>query len=384
MGRPTPRGPAFTPALRLAIALLGVLLPSADNWAETHTGRAVEVRGRLLVDVFLNGAGPYPFLLDAAIQRPVLDPGVAEYLGLAVAKDPAVADTGLAAPVAYISTFQFAAGLQNDETAPLLPLDALSARLGKPIAGLLPAYQAGLEVTFQFNPPGVAWRTLDASALQDAADAVALRIDAGGLPTFDALLDGRAARRLGIDLDIGEDLALSRRTLADLGVTEESMLEIRFAGGGTVRQARIQSLKVGTATLDRPWVRVADGPDVVGLGFLRRFGVTLNFEFGRMHLATAGGNALRPPIRGYGIVLDGMVDGQWLIGVAVGSPADAAGLLPGDHLVSIDGQRLHGATAAQVEERLAADDEDRGIALTVHRLGEPITVELRPAPLLGG
>lgn len=365
---------------------LAALALCAAAWGGAHTGRAIEARGRLLVQVHLNGQGPYPFLLDAGLRRPVLDPGVADYLGLPIARDPAVAADGAGAavhaPVAYVAAFQIAPDLENDETVPLVALDALSARLGQPVAGLLPAYQAGLEVSFQFEPPGVSWRTLDAAALGGPApDAVPIRIDAHGAPTFDALLDGRSARRLALDLDIGEDLALSPRTLRDLGVGVEDLVEVRYAGGETVRQARIASVKVGGATLAGPVARVAEGPDALGLGFLRHHGVTINFEFGRMLIAAPARAAGRPAPTGYGIVLDGVVDGLWAIGIVTGGPADLAGLWPGDRLLSVDGNRLHGAPAAAAEARLAPEAGDREIALTVLRHGEPVTATLRPAPL---
>jgi hypothetical protein len=367
--------------------LAALIACTGAGTAETYLGRAESARGRLVVEVYLNGAGPYPFLLDAALRRPVLEPGVATYLGLPLATDPAqardVAGAPMEAGVAYVRGFRYAAGLENDETVPLVALGALSGRLGRPVAGLLPAYQAGLEVSLQFDPPGVSWRTLDTSALQeDGEDVVPMQIAPDGAPTVDALLNGRVARRCTLDLDLGEELALTPETLRDLGVAAADRVEIRLPGGRVVEQARIETMKVGRATLGGPLVRVTDRGNAIGLGFLRHFGVTLNYEFGRLLLSLPASPPARPPLTGYGLVLDTQADGLWRIGVAVGGPAEGAGLWPGDLLVSVDGQRLHGAPAAAAEALLVPEG-DREVALTVLRAGEPITARLRPAPLFG-
>jgi hypothetical protein len=374
---------------RHCTGVLCVLLLAAVAQATTHTGRAAEARGRLLVDVYLDGRGPYPFLLDAALKRPVIDTRLAADLHLPIAQDPAMGETpggaAITAPVAYIHQFQVAPGLENDETVAVMDLAAATARLGRPVAGLLPAYQAGLEITLQFDPPGVTWRTLDEAVMQEGGDdAIPIKIGASGAPEFEVLLDGRYVRTLQLDLSLGGDLALSEDTLADLGDDPaRTVLTTRLSTGEVERQVRLKSLKVGKAELLQPIAAIqgANGGDRVGLGFLKRHGVTLSYEFGRMYLAVTQPRFSAPPLAGYGLTLEGVIDGYWVLGVAAGSPAEQAGIVPGDRLLSVEGRRLYQAGYANVAGLLEAT-EGQVIALTVLQHGEPAPFTLTAAPLL--
>lgn len=375
-------------ARRRCVACCALLLATLAS-ATTHTGRATEARGRLLVEVYLDGQGPYPFLLDAALKRPVLDVRLATDLHLPIAQDPAVAQTPagapITAPVAYVQQFQIAPGLENDETVAVLDLAAASARLGTPVAGLLPAYQAGLEITLQFEPPGVTWRTLDEAVMQEGGDdAIPVKIGPTGAPEFDALLDGKFVRTVQLDLSFGGDVALSEKTLADLGdASARTVLTTRLSTGEVERQTRLKSLKVGQAELLQPIASLggANTVDRVGLGFLKRHGLTISFEFGRMYLAVTQKRQTTPPLAGYGLTLEGLLDGHWILGVAEGSPAALAGIVPGDRLISVEGRRLYHAPYASVAGLLEAT-EGQAVALTVLQHGEPAPFTLMAAPLL--
>lgn len=371
-------------------ACIGLLLVALEAAASTHVGRATEVRGRLLVEVYLDGQGPFPFLLDAALKRPVIDEQLARTLQLPIAQDPAQGETPagapVSAPVAYIRQFEVATGLENDETVAVLNLAAASARLGTPVAGLLPAYQAGLEITLQFDPPGVTWRTLDEAIMQQGGDdAIPVKIGASGAPEFDALLDGRFVRTVQLDLSFGGDLALSEKTLADLGGTDDRpTLTTRLSTGEIERQVRIKSVKIGNVERQNPIVALRGGPhatDCVGLGFLQRHGLTLSYEFGRMYLAASQPQEATPPLAGYGLTLEGALEGYWVLGVAENSPAALVGILPGDRLLSVEGRRLfqapHDSTAALLEATVG-----QSVALTVLQHGEPTPFTLTAAPLL--
>lgn len=370
-------------------ACIGLLLATLQAAASTHVGRATEVRGRLLVEVYLDGQGPYPFLLDAALKRPVIDEQLARTLQLPIAQDPAQGETPggapIGAPVAYIRQFEVATGLENDETVAVLNLAAASARLGTPVAGLLPAYQAGLEITLQFDPPGVTWRTLDEAIMQEGGDdAIPVKIGASGAPEFDALLDGRFVRTVQLDLSFGGDLALSEKTLADLGNPDaRPTLTTRLSTGEIERQVRIKSVKIGNVERQNPIVSVR-GPhavDCVGLGFLQRHGLTLSYEFGRMYLAASQPHEATPPLAGYGLTLEGALEGYWVVGVAENSPAATAGILPGDRLLSVEGRRLFQAPQDSVTALLEAT-VGQSVSLTVLQHGEPTPFTLTAAPLL--
>jgi S1-C subfamily serine protease len=64
--------------------------------------------------------------------------------------------------------------------------------------------------------------------------------------------------------------------------------------------------------------------------------------------------------------------------VEPGSPADRAGLILGDVLTEVAGERIR--DAAQVLARLGSEQVDKPLEVRVLRGGQPLTLQVTPGP----
>ena len=77
----------------------------------------------------------------------------------------------------------------------------------------------------------------------------------------------------------------------------------------------------------------------------------------------------------------GSVTGLQVSGVAPGSPADVAGIRPGDIAVSLDGTGI--VTATSIQRLMVEDAIDREVEMTVWRGGALVDVFVVPRELVG-
>lgn len=82
----------------------------------------------------------------------------------------------------------------------------------------------------------------------------------------------------------------------------------------------------------------------------------------------------------------GLGDAPQVISVAAGSPAEAAGVRPGDDVLAVNGvatSQLHSASdtpallADQIEEMVAETPRDKRVELTLERSGKPVFISFR-------
>lgn len=368
----------------LAAALL--LLPGLKVTPEEEEpgAAAASLRGRLAVPASLNGVSPYPCVVDTALPRTVLHTEVAEYLGLSLEPVPPEGQRAWSATLDSLSVGDFTTGPLR---CVVMPLGDLSAQLGSRIAALMPAHQPGYEVTLDFREPRVIWRPLEYATLHVPAGEVApMRVGEDGAPRVQVLLRGTHLLTCIVDSGTPEFLVLPWAELERTGGAEpgEASLTVRLDEEIALTYLRLNEARVGGIVVDKPVCALRD--DVteprLGLGFLARFRVTMNFEFGLIHF---GGEYERrfavPPVTGVGIGLDRQVDGLWRILVAQPSPAAAAGLRSGDLLVSVGGMNAGDAAAEDLEKRLHPP-AGTSTEVVVERDALPVTSTLTSVELL--
>ena len=350
----------------------------------------MDARGRIVVPVTVNAAGPFAFLLDTCLSRPVITPATATYLRLPVESENLVqVKSVVCGPIP-----------EHGETMAVEDLTDLSQRLGVELAGILPAHQPGFEVVFDFEAAQVRWNRFESAEppASEGAKPPTLKVDNSGAPCVGVLLCGQHLRELRIDTVAVDGLALPASDLEAIGAlragapwlsADGSQEKGRASAPPAGTRLRIAQLKVGGVTVENPVCLVLnDGePGYIGLGLLRLFRLGLAYEAGRLQVEPLHGAALTdPPLSGYGLSLDHFVEGYWTVRVGKHSPAHEAGLRTGDVLLKVGDLALEaagqtpGSFAKEIERRLLAAT---GTTLEVRARGkEDRTVMLTAQPLL--
>lgn len=346
--------------------LMAVLLPpraATQAWPDAkqdedraYTASCKSVRGRLLVPVSILDTGPFWFLLDTGAVAPAIDAAIADTLGLdrkpvATGKDASADDAW------YASVADFAPGNLPGQRMDLLvtSLNTLAQPLGEQVKGILPAHLPGYEVSLDFAESKVTWRPLDAASLSVARGNVTpMQVDKAGRPRVQALVG--KAHLLDFVLDTAEPalMTLSQAQREDVAPANAPEINIKAPHRESTAHVRMDTLALGPIRIAKPIAVVHPGSGArLGLGFLRRFEVTLNYEFGLARFAFDGDNHLvDPPAVGTGLLLHHRQEGLWSVRIAVPSPAHEAALRPGDLLLAIDGQTCDGLTGSAIEQLL--------------------------------
>lgn len=165
-----------------------------------------------------------------------------------------------------------------------------------------------------------------------------------------------------------------------------------FGGSAPAVRARLDEMRVAGLALERPIALLLHkseagfpaGPDgIVGSGFLKRFTVIFDYSRKRMILEPNSryGEPFEATMTGLSLV-DGPAGagGFRVCGVAERTPADAAGIRPGDVLVEIDGKST--AEMSLEEARQLLRRAGAVYALAMRRGGHLVRVSLEVRELL--
>ncbi len=211
------------------------------------------------------------------------------------------------------------------------------------------------------------------------------------VPVHVDLADG-SSRDLQTVVDTGTTYyALAVAPLASTWMRERiattTIPEHSSTASGSVQlvSARLRSVKVGSLSVEEPVIAlvgegligVDDG--LLGLGFLRRFTVWIDFNGRAMHLAPNRNIAAPHLFDASGLGLKRVADGYEVNDVFPGTPAASADIRLGDRLIAIDGQRATKLGFAAVRERLSRAGRRCELILQrgEHRLVKNLTLATR-------
>ena len=389
------------------------------------------VEGILLVRATVHGAGRDTsgwFALDTGAGFFALDRELARTLGIDTTTTNSIPIGTATLPLPRLELGR----MQFDQVQPILTIDAEIVRQvsGRPVLGLMGArllqsHAIGIdyarhEVTWigpGANLTGDAHRdTVTESRrslgpqLDRSAVAIPFRLEGDGkilVPALVTNLGSRMSDSLSLILDTGATKtalfahALSRRAPAfERWPSLRGLAAPTLLGAPEARLARVRALIVGrgrvmvrgtdvdVAVLDSP-LEAALSEEVgqpvdglLGYSFLRRFRVVIDYPH-RVLWLTPVSHAFdeRPYEYSHvGLQLERRGEAVSVVGVATGSPADEAGIRPGDELVAIDGAsarslgvieatlRLEGRPGTAVVLVLRRGDDSHTYRLTRRRL----------------
>lgn len=330
--------------------------------------------GRPMVQLTVNGKGPYPFVLDTGAPSLIVRPALVEELGLEVTGKTEVNSPMGGTPV-EVREVQVASIDLGGATVTGLEAIELS-HLGK--AGL------GMGIV----GPAV-FRDSGPMVLDFKANTVTIGEDAKPGPVETWIPFGESAPLLDIPVQIGELLIDGHIDTGSPGVLAiPSGFEDKLPLSGPVRVLGMgrtvdAEFEIRSAPIEAT-VRVADAQIPVrevsfaplpvanlGTGGLRGLNLYIDWEHERFALTGKAEPVARQARPRFGIRARPTEDGSIeVMGTEPGSPAEAIGLLAGDRIVAINGKSM-GELGAAVRAELSKPDTE----LTVERNGETIRLK---------
>lgn len=346
------------------VMLLTITLAVGAASAATDEGLEIPldmVGRRPQVDVFIDGQGPYPFVLDTGSSLNVLDSGVARELGLEV-----IGETEIGAP----DMPQVAAEIVRGET---LDVHGVQLAGGEFVTMDLAGMSGGLFLgVLRFAAFADSLATLDLAAGTLRLSPGSLDPASPGVLAFDAaeglidipILIGKLEATAHVDTGSPGRITVPAKLARQLAFLEEPVAvgEARLVGGGgTASRGRLDGdVTVGPLRFENPEIMVFDVPVPkvnLGSGFLSDYLVHVDQQRGlilfetaqprrpelrRATVATGGRRLGLKPVPGppgpNGLALrDGGLPVEW---VEPGAPASEAGLGPGDLILSVNGKSL--------------------------------------------
>ena len=335
--------------------------------------------GRPLLDIMLNGRGPYTFFMDTGAAHSVLDAGLAQQLELPIAgsiQTGSPLGTG-AVEVDLVSLSSVTVGDLVFENQQMALLD---------LAGMMPGEQMPLGV--------LSYRLFAGHLLEFDYPQQKMRVYEGELPTangrdifaFDTPIPSIPVALAGQTFDMHLDTGSPSSFMLPLAAAASLPLrsEPEVVGRGrtvdadfTVLAAKLDgSAVLAATTIETPTLHFIEGAPVGNIGseLLARFVVTIDPTHSRIRLATPspfgqttdaprrmviGGERKRYGIRFFDLGGDPLA----VADVDAGAIAAAAGLVKGDLITAINGQPVsHLDQAARI-----AALRGRSLQLTVQR-----------------
>ncbi len=361
---------------RAAALLLGALLaaPAAGCAGALHRqpsvtdlpeGREVVLPCRfvediIVVDVHVDGAGPFPFVLDTGCSAVLVGPRVADALP---GRTRPAAGAGARAPDGRplmveraMEGLRIRAGdaVFHEVGALVIDLAPVEATTGLRLDGVLgfPAFVQGLLV---LDYPSREVR-FSRGALPPADGEGVLPLTGGYSPLLDVRIGARRHRVL-VDSGFSGALYLPEFPPAEdlVAAPVPWFPSTNLAGDtGPTLLARLASpLLLGSHRVEGANVMRSGSGSLLGAGILRHFEVALDARNGRIRFSRAAEGPVRfGPRRGVGLRAR-MADGACVVAAVLpGSPADAAGIRPGARVISLAGLRPAATPLADIEERL--------------------------------
>lgn len=224
----------------------------------------VDQHGGVFVDVLVNGAGPFTFLLDTGAARSIVADDLARELGApVVARSEVVTSAGSDIRlVVRVASIAIASSRVDGVLAPVVPAPRL-AQLGRGVRGLLGQdFLSAFNYTLDYRRRRLTW---DEPLTCDTSGAVRLVAAEGRFVA--ALEDGRGAP-LRLVPDSGAEVAVLFHAPANAGSRPAAMLAGLLSGDRTARTAIMPRLRVGSVTMHDLQTVVAEREDANADGLL--------------------------------------------------------------------------------------------------------------------
>ncbi len=247
----------------------------------------------ILVPTFVNGYGPFDFILDTGASHCLLSTELARTLGITQGKASEARDAGGTLQVFKGSVVQLSVGetMSRDVMVGIADLQALSKTLGTPISGNLGSnFLVGVELTIDYLAGTLSFQEGHHVELHPRVEGlIPLSFKATPLLLVPVMVNGQGPYDFVLDTGASATL-FSPELAAHLGLSMSDGVDVVGAvTAGMGARCVVESLTVGTVEQRHLGVVVADifGPlaqrvgarldGVLGYDVLKAYRVTLNY-----------------------------------------------------------------------------------------------------------
>lgn len=335
--------------------------------------------GRPVVDVLINGEGPYPFIFDTGSPLLVIigdlrDELTLEPTGTRMIGSPA-GDMALEADTTTIHSLTLGAVELSDTDATLLDMPGFPASAGRGVIGPALFRDFG-SVTIDFSsqtitiggqpdlPPGTHWMPIDPQSLHLNAD---VRI---GVVVIPGHIDTGAPGILSVPASYQDIIPLTG-PLTSVGRARLVDAEFEIFGAPIDLPVRVGNLDLSVDQIVFGQIPVAN------IGNRGLIGSQIHYDWTNMQFAltrTGAEMVRQPPPARFGLgayPLDG--DGILVVrSTQAGSPAEASGLQADDRIMAINGVLPGELGMAEIRSAFGV----RPLEMTIERAGEALTLTL--------
>jgi hypothetical protein len=359
------------------------------------------VNNHVIVDVLVNGHGPYPFLLDTG-GHDIVTPATVKALAIpSQGASPAggAGDKTVTTGFARIAELSIGGATLREQSVLTLdfsPLEVEGIRLGG-MLGVEFMERFVVRIDYGAKVLTMSDRTASDAVGNDAGTPIPFLLY-DHMPQVIGDFDGRPAR---FDIDTG---ARGEVTLTSPFV-QGAALEDAYHGGTTVTDGwgvggpaksyvvRASSLRMNGITVPRPLAGLSlatkgsfSDPNYegnIGGGLLKRFSVTFDYSKLRMYLRRLDNpDADVGRFDRTGMWINRADLGVEVMDLASGGPAQSAGLRVGDVITAIGGVSTKDASLSEVRRWLKLLPVEHEVAVVYLRASATATVSLRPRDLV--
>ncbi len=305
------------------------------------------LHNRIIVPVWLNEVGPYPFLLDTTAPGNSVDDDTAGYLKLSGGQ-PEIRTAFIAPPTDLAQVRHYT----------VMDHNPFARFLGTPVTGILSPQSATDDICIDIPSGTVRFGNKNGWLPTGAPDVQ---------PVVHGTINGQYDCALILDTTFGGVLGVPANMLrqwqlydADVPclVADRPDLKTVAAPLGDA-QIRLKSLKCGAAEMTDPICTVLPETERprLGVGFLHYFRATISPSEPKLTFESVkDGPAQCPPLVGCGVTPAAFNGKYWTIWVAERSPAARAGLLSGGILTHVAGQDAAGMDYDTVQSLLKGNE----------------------------
>jgi hypothetical protein len=337
-----------------------------------HVYAKVEVDGR-----------PFTFIFDTGGQN-LMTPGTAKALDLRSEgsfQGGGAGEGHLDFGLTKVESLRIGRAVIKDQVFPVVSLDALAEAEGAPLAGVV-GFETFRRFVTRFDYGARTITLIDPKAFdpKDAGAEIPFKVDGANI-VVEAGFQGHRGSFI-VDTGSRDTVTFSAPFAKANNLSPSSARSVAavtgWGFGGVSRGIVMRSgpFAIGSYVVESPIVSIstdkggtfADASIAgnIGGGLLKRFVLTLDYEHSKLYLKPVAGpiDDLDTYDRS-GLWLNRDAGGFRIIDVVAGSPADEAGLKPGEEVLSVDGTPASAVALSDLRRRLRTEKPGTAMSLTV-------------------